>query len=1366
MSPASALGQSGGDRAKVLELLLKRRGLEVPRAPSIPPRSGEGPWALSFGQERLWFLDRLEPGGASYNLPTASRLVGPFDPATWSRAVGEVVRRHESLRTRFPSAGGEPVQEIDPPGEILPWLVDLRNLPEPARTAEARRLVEEEARRPFDLAAGPLFRTGLLRSGEDEHTVLVTMHHIVSDGWSLEIFVAEAAALYQGFRQGIPPRLAPLPIQYADFAFWQRGWLQGEVLERELDHWRRRLAGAPAEFTLPLDHPRAAVQSSRGAALRIHLGRDLSGRLRHLGQCHGVTLFVTLATGFAALLARCSGQHDTVLGTPVAGRGRPEVQDLIGFFVNTQVLRLDLSDDPSFSEALERAREIALDLQAHQDLPFEKLVAELSPERRLTRSPLFQVMFALRRTSGRRSALPGLRILPLDASTGTSPFDLTLTLQDGEAELSGTLEYSQDLFDAPSIRRFAGRLETFLRELAGRPGLPASAHELMPAGERQQVLLEWNAAAGPPPEADTLPALFERQVALRPDTAAVVGPEETLSYAELNRRAHRLTRRLSRLGVGPEVPVGIFLDRSVELIVALLGTLRAGGFYVPIDPGYSWERLGFVLEDARIPVLLTQERFRDAVPPGLQAVFLDAPGEEREEGTGGALPTGPDGSHLAYLMYTSGSTGTPKGVAITHRSVANFCRAASRSYRIAAGDRLLQFASPGFDTSVEEIFTALTEGATLVLRTESMMTSVAGFLEACDRHGITVLDLPTAYWHTLVAELEPGGLPERVRLVIIGGERALADRLETWTSRVERRVRLVNGYGPTETTVVATWCALTDRPDVWLGRRPIPIGRALPGLRVYLLDRAFQPAVPGAPGELCAGGEGVARGYLGRPDLTAERFIPDPFSRSGERLYRTGDLARWHPSGDLEYLGRTDDQVKIRGFRIEPGEVEAALGRHPAVAGAVVLAREDGAESRLVAYVATGQERVGEGELREHLSGLLPPFMVPASFVLLDALPLTSNGKVDRRALGALEPGARPAALSAPPRDVLELHLIQLWEDLLGIRGIGVRDDFFALGGHSLAAVRLMNRLRQSMGRDLPLATLFQASTVESFARVLRQQEAPPRSSLVAIRSSGHRPPFFCVHPVGGHVFRYLDLARRLGAEQPFYGFQTPPPGPGAPREAGIGDLADLYLLELCKISPQGPYFLGGWSMGGAVAYEMACRLEARGERVALLALLDARVPEAGQAPVEDEMSLLTTFARDLGLAPGDGGLTLSGLRELPADERLGKVLEEAKRKDLLHPDIEAGEIQLLFEVFRANLKAFERWTPASWGGRVTLFRPEAEEVAYAGRPDAGWGRLARGGVEVVSVPGDHFGMVREPAVGALAGKLGALISTAGKEAG
>ncbi|MFP2931773.1 amino acid adenylation domain-containing protein, partial [Pyxidicoccus sp. 3LG] len=1050
-------------------LRFQEHALQAP--PLVARTTASHALPLSFAQQRLWFLEQLQPGPA-YNMPSPVRLTGALDVAALERALEALIQRHESLRTTFASHQGEPVQVIHPVSTFRLPVVELGSLPAGQREAEAHRLATDDAGRPFDLSEGPLFRASLLKLAPEDHVLLLTMHHIVSDGWSMGILIRELTSLYESFATGGTPQLPPLPVQYADFALWQRDWLRGDVLEAQLGYWKQQLGGAPQALELPGDRPRPPVQTFAGALLPFALPAGLSQRLETLAREHDATLFMVLLAAFQTLLHRYSGQDDLVVGSPTAGRNRTETEGLIGFFVNSLALRARFSDADTFTSLLAQVRETTLGAYAHQDVPFEKLVEALQYERDLSRSPVFQVMFAVQNLPDAEVSLPGLTLSPLGTGDSSAKFDLSLSLQPGAGGLTGSLSYNTDLFDAATMTRLVEHLGVLLESAVENPRQRLSELPLMRAAEQHRLLVEWNDTRTTL-RRSLIHHLVSAQVARTPDATALVVGEERLTYRQLDERANQLAWHLLSLGVVPETRVAICMERSTELVVSLLAVLKAGGAYVPLDPAYPRGRLDYTLSDSGARLLLSHQSLLDSLQldtGGLRTVCLDALPEFFSR-----LPTSTPAhqaseDNLAYVIYTSGSTGRPKGVAISHASATAFLDWSTRTFSADQLAGTLAATSICFDLSIFELFAPLASGGTVLLAANAL--ALASLPAA--REVTLVNTVPSA-----VAELlRMGAIPPSVTTVNLAGEPlpgALVRGL--YTTGTVRHV--FNLYGPTEDTTYSTYTRVPEGPG-----EPT-IGVPLPETSGYILNARFQLQPVGIPGELYLAGAGLARGYLGRPDLTAERFMPDLFSPApGARMYRTGDLVRRLADGQLEYLGRIDHQVKVRGFRIELGEIEAGLRQHADVGGAVVMARQDGpaGDKRLVAYVVAVEGRTLEVDaLRRHLGQHVPDFMVPSAFVVLPALPLTPNGKVDRKALPAPDVSTASAGYVAPRTPTEEL-LAAIWAQVLGLEKVGAEDHFFALGGHSLLATQVISRVRSTFGVELPLRAVFEAPTVASLA--------------------------------------------------------------------------------------------------------------------------------------------------------------------------------------------------------------------------------------------------------------------------------------------
>uniref|UniRef100_UPI0013D50505 non-ribosomal peptide synthetase n=1 Tax=Myxococcus vastator TaxID=2709664 RepID=UPI0013D50505 len=1090
-------------REEKLALLAKR--LEKKPRPALP---------LTFSQQRMWFLEQRSPGLPAYHLPRVLELSGRLDVAVLERSLQEVARRHESLRTHFGEVSGTPVQFVDPQAR-LPFTVEgLEDVPEVAREAAVRQRIQLELATPFDLSRGPLARGVLLRVAPERHVLLVVVHHLVSDRVSLGVLTQEVVALYDAFTQGLPSPLPALPLQYGDYASWQRGRLRGDALDAHLELWRNRLDGAPHELELPTDRPRRSATGraeQRGALLSV----SWVERLESLAQAEGATLFMAVLAGLQVLLSRYTGQKDLLIGASSANRDRQETTGLVGLFVEPLVLRADLTGRPGFREVLRRAKADTTEAFANAHVPFEPLLKALGVEQDPTRTPMVQVLVGEVDAPPPLREVPGLAVRVLDAEVSSTDLDLTLMLSRGAGGLGLTATYNADLYDAATIEGLLGHLETLLAAAVTSPDRPVETLAMLRAEERHRLLVTWNGANEPLPPDACAHALFEAQAARTPDATAVVSGGESVTYRELNARANLVAARLRTLGVGLESRVAVCVERSVDLLAALLGVLKAGGAYVPLDPEYPAERLGYMLEDSGARVVVARQPYREKLGEAPGRVWLDvasltpdAEGLTPEP----AVVVPPEAA--AYVLYTSGSTGRPKGVVVQHRSLVSFIRAEWQACPVAPGDRVLQFASISWDTSAEEIYPCLTRGGTLVLRTPEMLDVPDVFLARCEAAGITQLNLPTAFWHEVTASLDEGKarLPPGLKWVVIGGERAIPTRVSQWRQRVGRAVPLLNTYGLTEVTAVATAVDLTT--DAEDSGREVAIGRPLTNVRVYVLDGELEPVPAGVVGELYVGGEGVARGYLSRPELTAERFVPAP-QGNGARLYRTGDKARWRRDGVLEYLGRGDSQVKVRGHRIEPGEVESALLGQPGVREALVVVREDApGDKRLVAYVVPRDGRMLEGgEVRAGLESRLPRFMVPQAVVVLERLPLLPNGKVDRKALPAPE-AVRESRREAhvAPRTPVEQMLAGFWAEVLRLESVGLHDNFFEVGGHSLLAMQLVARVREAFRVDLPLRDVFESATVAALAERISRAVATagiPAPPLKRMERGGTAPLSF-----------------------------------------------------------------------------------------------------------------------------------------------------------------------------------------------------------------------------------------------------------------
>ncbi|MEG4504363.1 amino acid adenylation domain-containing protein [Microcoleus sp. F6_B4] len=1335
----------------------------------------------SFAQQRLWFLNQLAPRNPFYNVSTALRLTGSLNLSSLEQTFNEIVQRHETLRTTFTLLEGELVQIIAPVLTVSIPTIDLQNLSPNQQQTAALQLATDAARCPFDLAAGPLFKVTLLQLSETEYILLLNLHHIVADGWSIGVLIRELGMLYTAFVKNGISHLPALPVQYADFAEWQHQWLQGEVLETQLAYWRQQLNGITA-LNLPTDRQRPAVPSYRGAKQSIALSPALSEALKSLSQQESATLFITLLAAFQTLLYRYTGQVDVAVGTPIANRNQSEIEALIGFFVNSLVLRADLSGNPTFRELLHRVKNVAMAAYAHQDLPFEKLVEELHPDRELSRNPLFQHSFSLQNTPVAALELPGIAGEAIDFDAGTAKLDLECHLWEDAGSIQGQFVYSTDLFDRPTIARIAGHFQTLLEAIVANPKQRLSDLALLTAPEYQQLLIDWNDTQRDYPQNQCFHQLFEEQVARDPHAVAAVFENQQLTYRQLNSRANQLARYLQQLGAAPEVLVGLCVERSLDAIVGLLGIIKAGAAYLPLDPTYPQERLNFMLEDAQVSILVTQQHLaQNLTQPENFGVFSVVCLDSDREIIARQSPENPTTNilqeNLAYVIYTSGSTGKPKGVLIEHRGLYNLALAQIEAFNLNSNHRVLQFASLSFDASIFEIVMALGTGATLYCAKKESLLPGQTLIQFLQDNAITHATLPPS----LLAVLPNAELPA-LQTIICAGESCSPDIVKRWASGR----RFFNAYGPTEATVWSSFAEIGDSlRDSFASRKQPPIGRPIANTQLYILDKNLQPVPVGIPGELYIGGSGLARGYLNRPELTAQRFIANPFSqKAGERIYKTGDLARYFADGNVEFLGRTDEQVKIRGYRIELGEIEALLVQHPAVKETAAVVGDDlSGNKRLVAYVVPNyNQTLNPGEIRNFLKQQLPNYMIPSAFVAIDFLPLTPNGKIDRLRLpapGNLTSNSIDKSCIAP-RTPTESTLAQIWSQILNAEPVGIRDNFFDLGGDSLLAIRLINEINQQFERELPLSALFLNPTIEGLADSLSSEtNSLEWSPLVAIKPSGKNPPFFCVHPIFGVVFPYCELAFQLGENQPFYGLQPKGIDGETSPLTSIKDMAADYIAALRTVQPKGPYFLGGWSFGGLVAFEMAQQLLAAGDEVALLAVLDTLAPVSANKPSfwDGCKFILTTVSRSIWPFVVDYFRLVAAAKNVQSGgiaakfPKLNKMLnlvanflhrwnwKQAVMVSILSqeskkPNWRELAIPSMFTVFQANSQATLSYRPKIYPQRITLFRSREQLSMSHQDPTLGWSELTTEKVEVIRVPGNHLTMLKKPCVEVLAQKL------------
>jgi amino acid adenylation domain-containing protein len=1294
---------------------------------------------LSFAQSRLWFIDQYEGANAIYNIFQGLRLEGKLNIEALEKAVNALIVRHETLRTGFLSSEGEPVQIILPQLTLTIPVTDLGELSLEEQGLQVQHLVTQESHKPFDLKNPPLLRVSLFRLGATTHVLLLTIHHIIADGWSMGVLNRELSHLYQAACQGVSPSLPALPIQYADFAQWQRNWLQGEVLESQLSYWKQQLGGSLPVLELPTDHPRPAIQTYNGGTIFVELSQDLTNALKALSQQEGVTLFMTLLAAFQILLYRYSGQEDIIVGTPIANRNRQEIEPLIGFFVNSLVLRTNLGGNPSFRELLKQVREVTLGAYTHQDLPFEKLVEEIQPERDLSRNPLFQVWFNMINFTGSTLLkLMDLKAENLLSQEIDSKFDLTLYLENKDKNIYLQLVYNKTLFNADTIEEMSKHFQQLLKVIVRNPEYPISNLSLLTETERYQLSCRRNLIQPSNPFTEflksdikqSIPSRFQQQVEKYPHHFAIKTRNYEWTYEELNQQANNIAQQLLAYLPHEQIRIALLFEHDAPMIAAILGVLKLGQIYVTLDPDYPQDRVSYILEDSLASLILTNDnnfgKAQDLVGEKLLIINIDQIEitdiyEENNQKI--------SADTIAYLLYTSGSTGQPKGVIQNHGNVIHFIRNYTNNLHISTQDKLTLFSSYSSDAAVIDIFGTLLNGATLYpfdLKQEGL----ANLSQWVREQEITIYhSTPTVYRYFLNSVTDKKDL-EKIRLVVLGGETVVKQDVELYGEYFADDCIFVNGLGCTESSFNLQYLI---NKEIAIPGNSISVGYPFDDTEILLLDSDRMPT--DIIGEIAIRSHHLALGYWRKPELTAEVFLPDP-TGGKRRIYRTGDWGRFLPDGSLEFLGRKDFQVKIRGFRIELGEIEAVISKHPDVLNTVTIVREDiPGDKRLIAYIVLQpQGRLTQTELRQLVKQKLPDYMIPSAFVFLEKIPLTPNSKIDRRALPAPDSSRQDTAKAfLAPSDELELQLTKIWEKVLARKPIGVRDNFFDLGGHSLLGVKLLAQIQKSFPSNLPLSILFQAPTVEELAKVLRQKKVtPPWYSLVPIQPGGSRSILFGIH----HIY-FNDLSRYLGPEQPIYALHY------AMAEATdralslpkMEDLAAHYIEEMRTLQPEGPYFLMGLSFGGVIAYEMAQQLVAQGQQVGLLALFDTHIQRGRK--------LLPLRQR------------VANLLRLPLPELMERINGIVERKLRV---LKYGN-QYLPHIYNAEglIATAKAYTPKAYSGKVKLFKAMdvVSSINYQVDPlEMGWRKFVNGELEIYEVPGTHMGILEEPNVQVLAEKL------------
>lgn len=1341
-------------------LTARLRQGRMPGAATIPRRAATDTQApLSLGQEQLWFVEQLAPGNPTYNVAGGLRMRGKLDPTALNRALSTIVTRHEALRTRLVTVNGVPVQRVDEPAPVELPVTDLSGPgPDVVETAMLA-FANAEVAKPFNLADEPLHRLRLVRLDADHHVLILVVHHTVFDGWSHGVFLKELAALYQAEVTGEPAELPELAVQFSDFAVWERERLSGDTLDRLVKYWREALRGVPV-VTLPTDRPRPMVQTYDGDLRYLTVDAETLTGLKNLSRQEGTTLFVTLLTAFQALLCRLSGQDDIVVGTASANRGRAELAPLIGYLVNTLAIRTDLSGDPTFSELMSRVKVGSLQAWAHQDLPFAKLVEAIGVERDPSRSPIFQIGFTLGEENPPQT-VAGLAWSTVPLQLHAAKFDLNLLAVERDGQLLLEVSYATALFDPETIDRLLGHFRMLLAGVVADPSRRLSALPLLTPEEYHREVVEWNRTEADIPTM-CLHERFEWIVEQHPDAIAAVLEDERLSYAALNARANQVARRLKDYGVGPEVLVGICMERSLWRLAALLGVLKAGGGYVPLDPEHPAERLSYMMNDAAMPVVLTDDQSAASVPQtGAAVISIDADAE-----TLAKLPTDNptfpvEPSNIVYVIYTSGSTGRPKGVVVEHRHVINYLLGQVEKWPLGTDDRTLQFASLSFDVSVMDMFCPLLSGGTAVFGSRETLLSPPRLAELMRRERVTFACIPPAVVNLLSDE----DLPD-LRVLISAGEALTSALARKWIPRPG--LRFLNGYGPTEASCGAMMMDLDlDSAD------PPPIGYPLANYQAYVLDKALNPVPIGVVGELHLGGPGVARGYLNQPELTAQRFIKDPFSgRPGDRLYKTGDLVRRLADGSVQFIGRVDDQVKIRGLRIELGEIEALLESHPEVAQALVIVREDRAgEKQLVGYIRADTAKVTGGDLKGYLAESLPGYMVPTHIVVMAEFPLTINRKIDRKALPEPEETDDERTYT-PPRTAIEAVLTDMYGSLLKTSRVGVDDSFFDLSGNSLQAMQLITRLRDELAVDVDVTAIFLSPTPAQLAGVLRDRHGLQDSALgeddtpltdvgeggqsasastgpdrlVRLTGDGTAPALFLVHGAGGTVYNLAQLANDLGDSFTVYGIEAPGVREGSEPMSSLPEMVADHLRIVREVQPTGPYYLGGWSMGGIVAFEMAHLLESNDEEVAFLAIVDAPYLLPPWKSISEEVKaarFVSDVLDQLGVElepPGE---------EVPAQDQIDWLIGELEKDPAMGGSVR-GEITRRHEIFLAHMHLLADYRPSVEVAADSLV------VAAKESPDTlgAWPQVLTGDVQTMRVAGSHYSILQGSSSRKIAGGI------------
>ncbi len=1348
-------------KAEIITFLHQGEGIGSTVEP-IPTVSRDQDLPLSFAQQRLWFLDRIEPNSSSYNIPEAVKLAGTLDVQILQQALDAIVVQHEAIRTNYLTVDGNPIQVINPPTPVKVEILDLQQSPPTEQQASVQAYLYQASRKPFDLATDLMLRCCLVQLAPNQHIFLATMHHITSDAWSMGLFWQQLGQVYNAFSAHKPNPLLPLQIQYADYAVWQREWLSGEVIAQQLDYWKQQLVNVNPVLELPTDYPRPAIQTYAGAITSISLSPKLTTDLKALCRQEGTTLFMTLLAAFQMLMSRHSGQEDFIIASPIACRNRTEVESLIGFFINTLLLNADLSGNPSFQALLGRVRKIALGAYSHQDVPFEKLIEELNPRRDLSRNPLFQVLFNMLNIEDLNLDLDGLTVAPIAIAEANSKFDLTLYVKEQDRQIHFDLAYNTDLFAPARMVEMLAQFEQLLTQIVANPDRQIQSYSLVtPAA---QAFLPNPQIALLQPEFVPITTTFTNWATQTPNQAAIIQAARTWTYQELATAAQNIAQILSANNLSIGNTVAVSGDRSFGLIASMLGVLISGGVLLNLDPNLPAARQQLMLSTAKAKYLLAVGTEGSlAEPLGSRIVNLGAdfeiltinPDTGKTSCPEPILDPNPAPITLpldaaAYIFFTSGTTGVPKGVLGTHQGLAHFLHWQRETFSIVPEDRAAQLTGLSFDVVLRDIFLPLTSGATLCLPSSTEDLTPGRILPWMESQQITILHTVPTLAQSWLMNVPPGVSLRTLRRIFFAGEPLRDTLIHQWRKTFPAAGEIINLYGPTETTLAKCYYRLPQ--NIRAGIQPV--GRTLPQTQALLFKPDRQVCGIGETGEIAIRTPFRTNGYLNGSAANQSQFINNPFRADAQDdlIYLTGDRGRYLPDGTLEILGRIDRQIKIRGVRIEPGEIAAVLDKHPEIQVTVVIAREDiPGDKRLVAYCVPKQSKIPTtSQLRQFLKQQLPDYMMPSAFVMLKTLPLTANGKIDSRALPAPDLNREESTPNfVAARDEFEVQLIKIWQQVLGVRAISITDNFFELGGHSLLAIRLFSEIERVWDKNLPLATLFEAQTIEQLANILRQEGwSAPYSSLVQIQSGGTKPPLFCVHPIGGNVLEYYNLAAYLGKDQTVYGIQSLGlDGKEVPLRS-IEDMAAHYIVEMKTIQPNGPYFLVGYSFAGLVVYEIAQQLYRQGEKVALLALLDRLSPTFVPYQSPSFSELIKIHAYNLSL------LNSKGRIRYIIDRIKYRSIYKGNFRDYMIGEWNNSLPPAYIDVFDANLQASDDYQTQPYPGNLTLFRCQIQPPNQALSPDLGWRDLVAGNVEIYSIAAPHYELLLEPHVQSLAEKL------------